>query len=120
MDGISVVSVPVSDPQRSKRFYMQLGFTVLNEMPMANGRSWIQLGIPGSPTTLALVTWFSAMPPGSMQGLVLSTSDLQVEVEKLKRHGVHHSKVEETPHGKFLSIKDPDGNSLSIREQPRG
>jgi catechol 2,3-dioxygenase-like lactoylglutathione lyase family enzyme len=39
-----IVSVPVSDQQRSKEFYRDVvGFELLREDPMGPGQSWIQL-----------------------------------------------------------------------------
>ena len=80
MKCIDAVSIPVSDQQRAKEFYMRLGFRLLDETPMGNGSSWIQLGLEGCSTTITLVTWFSRMPPGSVQGLVLGTDDLEADL----------------------------------------
>jgi catechol 2,3-dioxygenase-like lactoylglutathione lyase family enzyme len=117
MKCIDLISVPVTDQQRAKAFYRRLGFHVLDESPMGNGRSWIQLGLEGCTTTISLVTWFSAMPAGSLHGLVLKTDDLARDVATLDTHGIAHSKVEETPNGKFVSLKDPDGNGISIQQR---
>jgi catechol 2,3-dioxygenase-like lactoylglutathione lyase family enzyme len=48
MQHVSVVSVPVSDQDRAKRFYVGLlGLTVVTESTFGDGLRWIQLGIPG-------------------------------------------------------------------------
>jgi catechol 2,3-dioxygenase-like lactoylglutathione lyase family enzyme len=42
-----IVSVPVSDQQRSKQFYRDVvGFELLRDEPMGPGQSWIQLARP--------------------------------------------------------------------------
>jgi catechol 2,3-dioxygenase-like lactoylglutathione lyase family enzyme len=117
MKCIDVISIPVSDQQLAKAFYLKLGFVLLNESPMGNGSKWIQLGLQGCPTTITLVTWFKKMQPGSMQGFVLKTDDLETDLRNLERNGIKHSPVEETPWGKFASIKDPDGNGISLQQR---
>jgi catechol 2,3-dioxygenase-like lactoylglutathione lyase family enzyme len=117
MKSIDVISVPVSNQQDSKIFYMKLGFTVLEENRMDENKWWIRMGLEGSATTITLVSWFSKMPPGSMQGLVLRTDNLKEELENLKMHGIHTSRVEEAPLGRFVSFRDPDGNGLSFHER---
>ena len=117
MKSIDVISIPVSDQQASRRFYALLGFKVLEENPMGDGKWWIRMGLEGCTTTITLVSWFSKMPAGSMQGLVLRTDDLEKEVRNLQDYGVRTSKIETAPLGKFVSFKDPDGNGLSFHER---
>ena len=48
---ISVISIPVSDPDRAKAFYAEtLGFDVLADSEFGDGRRWIQLAPEGSAT----------------------------------------------------------------------
>src|SRR4051812_16477287 len=107
MNSIDVISIPVTDQQRAKEFYSRLGFTVLDETPMGNGNTWIRMGIEGCATTITLVTWFTKMPAGSLQGLVLRTEDINADIKKLAEHGVKTSALEKTPYGKFVSFWDP-------------
>jgi catechol 2,3-dioxygenase-like lactoylglutathione lyase family enzyme len=115
MKAIQVISIPVTDQQRSKNFYLLLGFEVVEEADMGGGKKWLQMGLRGNATTITLVTWFKEMPPGSMQGLVLGTNDIEGDLTILKNNNVTISAVQETPHGKFVSLKDPDGNGISLR-----
>ena len=115
MTTIEVISVPVTDQQAAKEFYLKIGFEILNEMPMGNGSTWVQLGLPGQITSIALVNWFKEMTPGSMQGLVIKSENIEKEVDELKGKGIEVGSIEPTPWGKFAWIKDPDGNSLSLR-----
>jgi catechol 2,3-dioxygenase-like lactoylglutathione lyase family enzyme len=46
---ISVISIPVGDPNRAKAFYGDtLGFEVLADSELAPGRRWIQLAPRGA------------------------------------------------------------------------
>jgi catechol 2,3-dioxygenase-like lactoylglutathione lyase family enzyme len=116
MKNISVVSIPVSDQQAAKTFYLQLGFEVITEAPMGDGNTWIQLGFPGAATSVSLVNWFDYMAPGSMHGLVITTEDIEKEVAELTAKGITVSKIDNTPWGRFANIKDPDNNGLIFHQ----
>ena len=47
MTAIEIVSVPVTDQQASKNFYLKIGFQLIVEADMGNGSTWVQLGLPG-------------------------------------------------------------------------
>src|SRR5689334_3047269 len=114
---IAIISVPVTDQEVSKAFYTEaLGFTVALEAVDGEQR-WIELAPPGSTTTITLVTWFPQMPPGSIQGLVFETDNIEQAYEKLKAHGAETEPIENTQWGKFVRFKDPDGNGLGLRQR---
>lgn len=114
---ISILSIPVSDQEAAKDFYInKLGFKLLRDDPMEEGRQWVQLGLPGAETSLTLVTWFDDMPPGCAQGLVLETGDIQGAHDHLVSEGVEVSDIEEAPWGRFATFPDPDGNGWVLQE----
>jgi predicted enzyme related to lactoylglutathione lyase len=117
MEAIEVISIPVSDQQIAKEFYLKIGFEIITEADMGNGAKWVQLGLPGQYTTITLVNWFPQMTPGSMQGLVIKTKDIEKEVEELKAKGVDVKDIDPTPWGKFASFSDPDGNGMTLRQE---
>jgi predicted enzyme related to lactoylglutathione lyase len=113
--------VPVTDPERAKAFYRDvLGFTLLREEPMGPGQKWIQLAPPGCATTIALVTWFEAMKPGGLQGVMLNVTDLEQDHAVLSARGLALTKIEEQPWGRYAMFKDPDGNGWILRQPPPG
>lgn len=74
---IAIVSVPVTDVARARRFYVEtLGLVVLRDEAMGPDMRWVQLQPKDGGATVALVTWFDAMPPGSVQGLMLAVDDI--------------------------------------------
>jgi len=116
-----IVSVPVSDPQRSKAFYRDvLGFTLLREMPMGPAQTWIQLSPPGCATTIALVTLFDKMPSGCLQGVMLNTDNIDGDHAALTGRGLQISEVKSEPWGRYATFNDPDGNGWVLREAPAG
>jgi uncharacterized glyoxalase superfamily protein PhnB len=64
-----------------------------------------------------LVTWFDTMPPGSLQGLVLGSSDLRRDCEALTAGGVEFVReLQEQPWGAEAVIRDPDGNQIVLQQ----
>jgi predicted enzyme related to lactoylglutathione lyase len=118
MDFVSVVSVPVSDQQRAKDFYLdQLGFSLIAEAAFGDELRWIQVGIPGAQTSLTLVNWFDEMPPGSLRGLVIDCEDLDKDYQALAGRGVSFTgPPSRQPGGVFAMLSDPDGNVISLRQ----
>ena len=107
---LSLVSVPVSDQERSKAFYRDvLGFQLVRE-DVQPGRHWVQLKPPSGLTGITLVTWFEAMRPGSVHGLTLDTSDIERAHDKLAAAGLDITPIQEAPWGRFATFADPDGN----------
>lgn len=117
MKKIEVVSIPVTDQQKSKEFYQKLGFNVLAEAPFSENQTWVQLGYSGDTASITLVTWFKTMPPGCVNGLVIKTKDVETDQDELTAMGITTSDIDETPWGKFLTVKDPDGNTISFRQE---
>lgn len=108
---ISIVSVPVSDQERAKAFYRDvLGFQVVREAEASPTQRWIVMKPPSGLVSISLVTWHEAMKPGSLQGIVMDTSDIDRAHQKLRGAGLDITPVQEAPWGRFASFHDPDGN----------
>lgn len=114
---VRVVSVPVSDQERARRFYVEtLGFELVRDDDSVPGLRWIEVAPPGAGTALTLVDWFESMPPGSLQGLVLVCEDLEGTYDRLIADGVDVDReLEDQPWGKEAVIRDPDGNRLVLQ-----
>jgi len=118
MKHLNFVSVPVSDQERAKKFYVdKIGFELQFEGPHESGAKFIVLGIPGAQTSIVLVTWFETMPAGSLRGLVIETDKINDDLKRLKSNGVNAGEVEDLPWGSFVEFEDPDGNRLVLREK---
>jgi catechol 2,3-dioxygenase-like lactoylglutathione lyase family enzyme len=116
IEGVQVVSVPVSDQDRAKSFYIDtLGFELKTEDTFGEGMRWIEVAPHGSATSLTLVTWFESMPPGSLQGLVFEVDDVHATYEGLLAKGVPFDfPPREMPGGLQAVFRDPDGNGFVI------
>jgi predicted enzyme related to lactoylglutathione lyase len=120
IDQVQTVSVPVSDQERAKDFYLNtLGFELRQEAPFGDGMRWIEVAPEGSTASMTLVTWFESMPPGSLQGLVVATDDIRATHEELVARGVPFDfPPTEMPGGTQAVFRDPDGNGLVLWERP--
>ena len=110
---VDIVSVPVSDQARAQGFYADvLGFAVRENADMGDGRRWVELVPPAGGASISLVTWFDAMPVGSLRGLVLGTDDAHAAFDELRSRGVAFAEaaVQDTPWGQYATFCDPDGN----------
>lgn len=108
MKSVEVIMIPVKDRQKSKEFYLKLGFQIIVEAPAAHGETWIQMGIPGSDTTISLA---------GFQAVICETDNIKAKIADLKSKGIEVNKIDETPWGKFAWLKDLDGNSLCLHEK---
>ena len=107
MKSMEIIMVPVKDQQQAKAFYLKLGYQVIVEAPMGQGEVWLQMGLPGAHTTLSL---------GSFNAIICETDDIQRESSRLTGQGIEVGKADDTPWGKFAWLKDPDGNSICLRQ----
>jgi len=114
-----IVSVPVSDQEKSKKFYLDVvGFDLIREEPMGPGMKWIQLAPKGCATTIALVNWFDTMRPGGLQGVMLNVTDIEQDHATLTARGLKLSDIKQEPWGRFVTFSDPDGNGWILRQAP--
>src|SRR5262245_25043353 len=90
---LEVVVIPVSDVDRAKRFYSDLGWRL--DADFAAGDDWrvIQFTPPGSPASVIFGKNVTAVAPGSAQGLYLIVPDINAAREELLRRGVEVSEV---------------------------
>lgn len=114
MKAIEIISIPVTDQQAAKEFYLKFGFTLIVENPFHNGVNWIQLGLPDGGTSITLVNWFPQLTPGSIAGFVIKCDDLDKTITELTAKGITVGDADKTPWGRFATVKDPDGNAWSL------
>ncbi len=115
---VKVISVPVSDQERAKAFYVEtLGFELIRDDDSVPGIRWVQVAPKKEGPSLTLVTWFDTMPAGSVQGLVLGSDDLKGDCDRLAAQGVKFDRpMEEQPWGIEAVICDPDGNKIVLQQ----
>lgn len=115
---LELVQVPVSDLDRAKAFYEQIGFAADQDARVSDELRFIQLTPPGSGCSIALTTGAHHMEPGSLEGLQLVVENADAVRGELLSRGVEVGEVEEFPWGRFVFFSDPDGNGWALQQLP--
>jgi catechol 2,3-dioxygenase-like lactoylglutathione lyase family enzyme len=115
---ISLVTVPVSDQDKSIEFYEALGFEKRTDIPFGDQYRWVEVYPPNGTTGIALAPPPPGGPTGSVQtGITLTTDDIDATHEQLRSIGVdvddEVSRMGE-PVPPMFWFRDPDANSLLI------
>jgi catechol 2,3-dioxygenase-like lactoylglutathione lyase family enzyme len=140
---LEVLVIPVSDVDRAKQFYANLGWRLDADFATGNDFRVIQFTPRGSSCSVIFGENVTAAAPGSAQGLYLIVSDIVAAREELRRHGVEISEVfhdagdahagtdkpylfglrrvsgpdpEHRSYRSFASFSDPDGNGWLLQE----
>jgi len=115
---VTVISVPVSDQDRARDFYVgTLGFELIRDDPTVPGLRWVQVAPEKGATALVLVTWFETMPAGSLRGLVFAVADLDAYYQRLNAEGVRFDgPPQEQGYAREAVCYDPDGNMLVLQQ----
>jgi catechol 2,3-dioxygenase-like lactoylglutathione lyase family enzyme len=115
---LELVAVPVSDVDRAKAFYEQVGFNADHDHVVSDDIRFVQLTPPGSGCSIALGKGVTDMEPGSLRGLQVVVEDVDAARDHLLERGVEVGDVQEFPWGKFVFFNDPDGNGWAVQQIP--
>jgi catechol 2,3-dioxygenase-like lactoylglutathione lyase family enzyme len=113
--GIKFVNVPVKDQNEALKFYTEkLGFRVLTDQPFNDKQRWIELGIPGSDSSVVLFTVDGDEKRiGSRQPVTFWSDDVFATAKVLKSKGVNFTLDPKEEHwGKVAIFQDQDGNQF--------
>lgn len=112
------VSVPVSDQEAAKDFYVNtLGFELQVDNSWREGMRWIEVAPEGSATSLMLVSWTESLLPSLYRVVVITTDDIQEIYEEFSDKGVFFDlPPTELSNGRQAMFRDPDGNALVFWE----
>src|ERR671920_200949 len=98
---VESVSVPVSDQEQAKEFYVDtLSFELLVDNSWRKGMRWSEVAPQNSSTSLMLVTWSACMLPSMYRVIVLATEDIQAIHDEFLAKGIDFKlPPTETPRG---------------------
>ena len=129
---LEVVVLPVSDVDRSKRFYEGLGWRLDADFKAGDNWRVVQMTPPGSPCSIHFGRGLTTAAPGSFKNLYLVVSDIEAAREELVGRGANVSEVfhfisiggprvpGRDPEGRsyvtHASFSDPDGNRWMLQE----
>jgi catechol 2,3-dioxygenase-like lactoylglutathione lyase family enzyme len=124
---LEVVTLPVSDVDRAKRFYESLGWRMDIDLVVSDDFRQVQMTPPRSQCSIHFGKGLTAMEPGSLDRLYLAVQNIDAAREDLVRRGIDVSEVEEQPkppgfdspgrsYFAYASFSDPDGNAWLLQE----
>ncbi|TIL65696.1 VOC family protein [Mesorhizobium sp.] len=129
---LEVVVIPVSDVDRAKRFYGDLGWRLDGDFIVGDEFRGVQFTPPGSPASIHFGKGIPSAAPGSATGLYLVVSDIQAARAELLGRGVEVSEVfhragpgkpaisgpdpERRSYFTYATFNDPDGNEWLLQE----
>src|SRR5580698_6934226 len=129
---LEVHVIPVSDVERSKQFYVRLGWRLDEDVAPAKDVRIVQFTPPGSGCSVTFGTGLSPAAPGSAFG-TLVVSDIVAAHKDLVGRGIEVSDMwhgapvppkaripgpdpKRTSYGSFCAFNDPDGNAWIVQE----
>jgi catechol 2,3-dioxygenase-like lactoylglutathione lyase family enzyme len=124
---LEVVTLPVSDVDRAKRFYQGLGWRLDADFGAGDDFRAVQLTPPNSQCSIHFGKGLTASEPGSIDRLILAVTNIDAARDELVSRGVDVSEVYEAkPPGfesvpgrsyfAYASFSDPDGNRWLLQE----
>jgi catechol 2,3-dioxygenase-like lactoylglutathione lyase family enzyme len=127
---LEVVTLPVSDVDRAKRFYQSLGWRLDADIVIGDEIRAVQFTPTRSNASIAFGKGLTTAAPGSAQGLELVVSDIDAARDDLIRRGVEVSELfhlgesgfmpgpdpERRSYLTYASFSDPDGNGWLLQE----
>ncbi|MFD7627031.1 VOC family protein [Streptomyces sp. NPDC059851] len=113
---LELVAVPVTDVDRAKAFYEQVGFRADHDVTVSEEIRFVQLTPPGSGCSIALGKGLTRMTPGSLDNMQVVVADIEEAYAELKGRGVEVSEIEDLPWGSFVRFSDPDGNRWAVQQ----
>ncbi len=132
---LEVAILPVSDVDRAKRFYQNLGWRLDADFPISDDFRVLQFTPTGSQASIIFGTGVSDATPGSAERLLLVVQDIEAARADLVARGVNVSEVfhgagfragtagrvpgpdpERRSYASFATFSDPDGNGWMLQE----
>ncbi|CAM5592452.1 VOC family protein [Streptomyces tanashiensis] len=118
---LELVAVPVTDVDRAKAFYEQVGFHADHDVPVDDDIRFVQMTPPGSACSIAFGKGLTEMAPGSLDNMQVVVTDIEEAHRELTARGVTVSDISDLPWGSFVFFADPDGNRWAVQQTtPRG
>jgi catechol 2,3-dioxygenase-like lactoylglutathione lyase family enzyme len=126
---LEVVTLPVSDVDRAKRFYQSLGWRLDADIAVGDTFRVVQLTPTQSACSVAFGKGVTTGEPGSVQRLILAVDDIDAARADFVSRGIEVSGLFHLaggpvpgpdPEGRsyqtYASFSDPDGNGWLLQE----
>lgn len=124
---LEVVTLPVADVDRSKRFYERLGWRLDADISRGDDFRVVQFTPPHSDCSIHFGKGLTASEPGAVDRMILAVTNIEAaRADLISRGAVVSEVVDQRPPGAdpdggssyflYASFKDPDGNGWLLQE----
>ena len=130
---LEVVVIPVSDLERTKRFFENLGWRLDADISAGDNFRIVQFTPPGSGCSISFGKGVTTVAPGSAEHLELIVSNIDEARDDLVARGVEVSEIfhgspfnkagrlsgpdpERQSYKSYATFEDPDGNGFLLQE----
>jgi|SRR5882757_4742664 len=124
---LEVVTLPVADVERSKQFYLSIGWRLDIDLVLSDQIRTVQFTPPHSGCSIQFgLGGRTTAEPGSAQSMILVVKDIDAARSDLINRGVEVSEVQEMKPPGFdapgrsyfarATFRDPDGNGWELQE----
>jgi len=124
---LEVVTLPVADVDRSKQFYLSIGWRLDIDLVLSDQIRTVQFTPPHSGCSIQFgLGGRTTAEPGSAQSMILVVKDIDAARSDLNNRGVEVSEVQEMKPPGFdapgrsyfarATFRDPDGNGWELQE----
>ncbi len=116
---IATVVIPVANQDEMIAFYVdKLGFEKRLDVPFGDKYRWVEVGVSGQDTTIAIAPPPEGAPSGNREtGITLQTDDIDAYYAQLAAAGVDvDAQVSRMggPVPPMFWFRDPEGNTLMV------
>lgn len=116
---IELIFVPVTDVDRAKEFYTRIGFHLDHDQRPSPDIRFVQLTPPGSACSIAIGEGLGIdLAPGMQNTIQVVVPDADAALTQLREAGVEADGVTDLDWGRFVSFRDPDGNTWTLQQLP--
>ncbi len=114
---LELIAIPVTDVDRAKAFYEQVGFNADHDHTVSDDVRFVQMTPPGSACSIAFGKGITEMAPGSLDNMQVCVTDIEAAHADLTGRGVAVSEIHDLPFGSFVYFADPDGNRWAVQQK---
>lgn len=116
---IELIFVPVTDVDRSKDFYVKIGFHADHDQQVSDELRFVQMTPPGSACSISFGTGLDIdLEPGRQNTIQVVVPDADEALAHLQLVGVDAHGVDDLAWGRFVTFDDPDGNTWTLQQLP--
>ena len=115
---LELIGIPVTDIDRAKAFYEQVGFNADHDHTVSDEIRFVQMTPPGSACSIAFGQGITEVGAAPVLGLQVVVASAEATRADLAARGVEVSEIQDFPWGRFVFFQDPDGNRWAVQEIP--